>query len=193
MSKLVRFSPLLSILAISCTSINQHPKDVILDDAGNPHYTTAYQDDTRGQTSFPVTYDVHGKKLFIFDPKASAWAAYNAKGNRVMTGSASGGMDFCKDIKEACRTATGTFHVFNKKGPDCRSNEYPIARDGKVIGGAKMPWCMHFHDGFAIHAAYEVPKYNTSHGCVRVLPGAAKWLNENFIDVGTTVLVLPYA
>lgn len=193
MSKLVRLSPLLCALTISCTTMEKHRQDVILDDAGNPHYTTSYLDDTRGQTHFPKSYDVHGKKLFIFDPQLSAWAAYDEKGKRVMTGSASGGMDFCKDINESCRTATGTFHVFNKKGSDCRSNEYPIARDGKVSGGAKMPWCMHFHNGFAIHAAYEVPKYNTSHGCVRVLPGAAKWLNENFIDVGTTVLIRPYA
>lgn len=51
---------------------------------------------------------------------------------------------------------------------------------------------MHFHDAYAIHAANEVPKSNSSHGCIRVLPGAAKWLNEHFIDVGTTVLILPY-
>ncbi|MFI4918821.1 MAG: L,D-transpeptidase [Legionellales bacterium] len=183
--------PLIGLLATSCAVTNKH--DVILDDAGNPHYTKLYQDDKRGARAYPMKWAVGGKKLFVFNPKATAWAAYDAQGNRVMTGSASGGMDFCKDINEPCRTATGTFHVFNKKGADCRSNEYPIARDGKVIGGAKMPYCMHFHDGFAIHAAYEVPEYNTSHGCIRVLPGAAKWLSENFIDVGTTVLVQPYA
>ncbi len=70
--------------------------------------------------------DVNGKKLFIFDPAATAWAAYDAQGNRVMTGSASGGMDFCPDINEPCRTVTGTFKVFNKKGEDCKSNEYPL-------------------------------------------------------------------
>jgi len=191
MKKLIFLTPLISLLVTSCA--NNNKQDVILDDAGNPHYTTQYLNDKRGQNVFPLTRDATGQKLFIFDPKADAWAAYDAQGNRVMTGSASGGMDFCKDINEACRTVTGTFKVFNKKGADCKSNEYPLARDGKVVGGAKMPYCMHFHDGYAIHAAYEVPTYNTSHGCVRVLPGAAQWLNQNFIDVGTTVMVLPYA
>jgi lipoprotein-anchoring transpeptidase ErfK/SrfK len=191
MKKVLLTSALASTLATSCATMDQ--QDVIIDDAGNPHYTTPYQDDTRGQSAFPMTWQVNHKKLFVFDPKKAAWAAYDANGNRVMTGSASGGMDFCKDINEPCRTVTGTYTVFNKKGPDCRSNEYPIAKDGKVVGGAKMPYCMHFHDGYAIHAAYEVPTYNTSHGCIRVLPGAAKWLNNHFIDVGTTVLVLPYS
>jgi lipoprotein-anchoring transpeptidase ErfK/SrfK len=191
MKKILTLAALLSFLAASCTSTTK--LDVITDDAGNLHYTTPYQDDKRGEKAFPMTWNVNGEKLFVFDPKADAWAAYDALGNRVMTGSASGGMDYCDDIKEPCRTVTGTYHVFNKKGADCKSNEYPIAKDGNVIGGAKMPYCMHFHDGYAIHAAYEVPKYNSSHGCIRVLPGAAKWLNENFIDVGTTVLVLPYA
>ncbi|ARB91392.1 L,D-transpeptidase [Legionella longbeachae] len=190
MKKFMYLAPLIGLLATSC--VTDKP-DVIADDAGQLHYTTPYQDDTRGQNVFPATWNVKGKKLFVFDPNADAWAAYDAQGNRVMTGSASGGRDKCPDSDQSCRTVVGTFAVFNKKGADCKSNEYPLARDGHVAGGAKMPYCMHFHDGYAIHAAYEVPKYNTSHGCIRVLPGAAKWLNENFIDVGTTVLVLPYA
>lgn len=186
---------LLPFFYVIATGCSQFPKlDVIIDDAGNPHYTTPLLDDRRGLSVFPLNRNVNGQKLFLFDPKADAWAAYDANGYRVMTGSASGGMNVCPDnTKESCRTVTGTFHVFNKKGADCRSNEYPIAKDGHVAGGAKMPYCMHFHDGYAIHAAYEVPTWNSSHGCIRVLPGAAKWLNENFIDVGTTVLVLPYA
>ncbi|CAM4505740.1 MAG: hypothetical protein LEGION0403_FIIPPAGN_01949 [Legionella sp.] len=188
MKKTIPLILLSGIMAASCTK-----QDVITDDAGGLHYTTPYQDDTRGRKAFPQTWDVKGKKLFVFNPKKYAWAAYDAKGNRVMTGSASGGKNYCDDIKEDCKTVTGTYTVFNKKGADCRSNEYPIAKDGHVIGGAKMPYCMHFHNGYAIHAAYEVPRANSSHGCVRVLPGAAKWLNEQFIDVGTTVLVLPYA
>ena len=182
---------LLAGLTTACTSTLQ--QDSITDDAGNVHYTTSYLEDKRGENAFPMTWNVNGKKLFIFNPQSYAWAAYDAQGNRVMTGSASGGKSYCADIKESCRTVTGTYSVFNKKGADCRSNEFPLAKDGQVSGGAKMPYCMHFHDGYAIHAAYEVPKANSSHGCVRVLPGAAKWLNEQFIDVGTAVLILPYA
>ena len=55
-----------------------------------------------------------------------------------------------------------------------------------------MPYCMYFFQGFTIHAGYEVPPYNASHGCVRVLPSAAKWLSEQFIDIGTRVVVLSY-
>ena len=40
---------------------------------------------------------------------------------------------------------------------------------------------------------YEVPVGNVSHGCIRVLPSAAKWLNEQFITIGTQVIVLSYA
>lgn len=75
-----------------------------------------------------------------------------------------------------------------KKGPDCKSSIYPI----ETGGGARMPYCMHFHEGYSIHAAYDVPNYNASHGCVRVLPDAARWLNEDFMNVGTTVIVKPY-
>ena len=56
-----------------------------------------------------------------------------------------------------------------------------------------MPYCMYFFQGYTIHAGYEVPAYNSSHGCVRVLPSAAKWLNEQFITIGTRVIVLSYA
>ena len=71
----------------------QQQMDVITDDIGNPHYTTQYQNDTRGKGVFPATWNVGGQKLFVFDPNKDAWAAYDAQGNQVMTGSASGGMD----------------------------------------------------------------------------------------------------
>jgi hypothetical protein len=51
---------------------------------------------------------------------------------------------------------------------------------------------MYFFQGYTIHAGYEVPQYNASHGCIRVLPSAAKWLNEQFITLGTQVIVLSY-
>jgi lipoprotein-anchoring transpeptidase ErfK/SrfK len=51
---------------------------------------------------------------------------------------------------------------------------------------------MYFYQGFTIHAAYEVPEHPSSHGCVRVFPSAAKWLNEEFMHVGTKVIILAY-
>ncbi len=162
---------------------------LITDDVGVVHRTTHYLRDKRGRDYFPLKEPATGKNQFIFDPKAYAWAAYDPEGNRVMTGSASGGKDVCDENQnQSCRTVTGTFHVYNKRGAECRSGEYPV----ETTGGAKMPYCMYFFQGFTIHAAYEVPYANTSHGCVRVLPSAAKWLSENFITIGTQITVLSY-
>lgn len=160
----------------------------IVDDAGYTHYTVDYTLDNKGSDYFPVKREATGKKVFIYDPKVTAWAAYDADGNRVKTGRGSGGKSFCEDTGRPCRTVTGVFRVYDKKGPDCTSSIYPI----ETNGGARMPYCMHFHGGYSIHAAYEVPDYNASHGCIRVLPSAARWLNEDFMNVGTTVIVKPY-
>lgn len=175
----------LTALLGACASDGSIP---IVDDNGNTHYTKSMDADMRGTYSFSMQREATGRKVFIFDPNAAAWAAYDANGNRVQTGSASGGADYCPDIGRKCRTTTGTFHVYSKKGENCTSSIYPV----ETHGGARMPYCMHFNGGYSIHAAYDVPRYNASHGCIRVLPGAAKWLNENFIDVGTTVIVKPY-
>ncbi len=169
--------------------IENDPSTYITDDNGNVHHTTHYLRDKRGQRYFPLQIKPTGQKEFIFDPKAFVWAAYDAEGHRVMTGSASGGKDICEDVGKPCRTVTGTFRVYNKHGVSCKSGEYPVETEG----GAKMPYCMYFFQGFTIHAGYEVPMYNASHGCIRVLPSAAKWLNEEFITIGTRVTVLSYA
>lgn len=178
----------LCVLTAACASTGGGDSVAIVDDGGNTHYTMGMNSDTKGSSYFPEHREGTGRKVFVFDPKATAWAAYDAQGNRVETGSASGGKDFCEDVGRPCRTVTGTFRVYSKKGEECKSSLYPV----ETHGGAKMPYCMHFHGGYSIHAAYEVPNYNASHGCIRVLPGAARWLNENFIDVGTTVVVKPY-
>lgn len=177
---------LLSLTLAGCIDFDE--STYITDDKGYVHHTKHYLKDRRGRNYFPLKAPATGKKQFIFDPKAAAWAAYDANGNRVMTGSASGGKNFCEDVGKSCRTVTGTFKVYNKRGLDCKSGEYPV----ETVGGAKMPYCMYFYRGYTIHAAYEVPEANTSHGCVRVLPSAAKWLNEQFITVGTQVTVLSY-
>ncbi len=175
--------------AISCTGCIQNDESTyITDDQGRVHHTTHYLLDRRGRNYFPMQMLTHGQKIFVFDPKGFAWAAYDANGQRIMTGSASGGKDMCEDVGKPCRTVTGTFRVYNKRGIDCKSGEYPVETEG----GAKMPYCMYFFQGYTIHAAYEVPPYNSSHGCVRVLPSAAKWLNEQFITIGTRVIVLSY-
>lgn len=164
------------------------PQDAIVDDAGYTHYTMHYTADNKGSYYFPEKRPATGRKVFIFDPRATAWAAYDAQGNRVKTGRGSGGKAFCEDVGRPCRTTVGKYRIYSKKGEDCTSSIYPI----ETNGGAKMPYCMHFNGGYSIHAAYEVPNYNASHGCIRVLPSAAQWLNQEFLDVGSTVIVKPY-
>ncbi len=186
MKKQLCLVPLCGFLASCVTTDRSVP---IVDDAGHVHYTASMEADQKGRFYFPETRPATGKKVFVFDPKATAWAAYDAEGHLVKTGSASGGRDYCEDVGHPCRTVTGTFQVYSKKGEECTSSVYPI----ETNGGARMPYCMHFYQGYSIHAAYDVPNYNASHGCIRVLPGAARWLNQDFMNVGTTVIVKPYS
>jgi hypothetical protein len=109
------------------------------------------------------------------------WVAYDYHGDIIRSGHVSGGKDYCSDIKQDCRTVTGTFTIYRKGDDDCKSTKFPIGR-----GGAPMPYCMFFHDGYALHGSSYVPDYNASHGCVRMEPDDAQWLNENFVEVGRT-------
>lgn len=180
---------LTSLLIVSLAGCVQNdPSTYITDDNGVVHHTIHYSLDMRGRMHFPKKI-LTTEKVFVFDPKVSAWAAYDQDGNRVLTGSGSGGADICDHNKKSCRTVTGSFRVYAKSGPNCISHEYPVDTEG----GAKMPYCMYFYRGYTIHAAYYVPRESSSHGCIRVYPSAAKWLNENFIDKGTKVIVLSYA
>lgn len=185
MNKLFYILPFFALLT-ACMEVDE--STLMADDYGVVHRTMHYLKDKRGRNYFPEHAPATGAKQFIFDPKAAAWAAYDEEGNRLMTGGASGGKDLCEDVGKPCRTVTGHFRVYNKRGVDCKSGEYPV----ETTGGAKMPYCMYFYRGFTIHAAFEVPPYNSSHGCIRVLPSAAKWLNEQFITIGTQVTVLSY-
>lgn len=167
--------------------VQDDPSTYITDDNGVVHHTVHYSLDMRGRFYFPKKIKTN-ERLFVFDPKASAWAAYDSDGNRVLTGAGSGGADICEHNKKSCRTVTGSFRVYAKGNANCISHEYPVDTEG----GAKMPYCMYFYRGYTIHAAYFVPRQTSSHGCVRVYPSAAKWLNENFIEKGTRVLILSY-
>lgn len=134
-----------------------------------------------------LAYRPSGQKHFIFDPRQLKWYAYNQNGNLVASGRASGGRGYCPDIGRSCRTPVGSFSVHHKGSAYCKSSKYPVGR-----GGAPMPYCMFFRGGYAIHGSPDVPSHNASHGCIRVLPSAARWLHGNFIDYGTKVIVKPY-
>jgi hypothetical protein len=170
---MLRLYAIVLLLCLGLTSCLEYYDEstLITDDAGYVHRTTHYLRDKRGRDYFPMQITP------------------SKEGKRVMTGSGSAGVDVCEEnAAQSCRTITGAFHIYNKKGLECRSGEYPV--DTK--GGAKMPYCMYFYRGFTIHAAYEVPEHPSSHGCIRILPSAAKWLNEQFLQIGSKVIVLAY-
>ena len=58
---------------------------------------------------------------------------------------------------------------------------------GTHFDGARMPYCMHFNGGYAMHEGY-VPPYAASHGCIRIPKGMA----EHFFEaarIGTPIVV----
>lgn len=152
-------------------------------EAGIPHPDT----DEMVYKDLPRHIHSPGYKAFVFDPKRLAWAAYDKYGFRVAHGVANGGADFCEEINEPCRTPVGHFTIKRRGGPDCASSQFPVGS-----GGAAMPYCMFFKNGCAIHGSPYVAEQNTSHGCIRVLTPAAKWLSRHFLKYGTHVIVLPY-
>lgn len=143
---------------------------------------------------FPLKIDAEGEKQVIVDQDKLAWGAYDAQGQLVKWGPISSGRDKCPDSAHSCRTMTGIFRFFSKENEKCRSNVYPIGR-----GGAKMPYCMYFHKGFALHGSFDIPGYRASHGCVRLFTRDAQWLNHEFVEtsteknnyLGTKVIVRP--
>ncbi len=141
----------------------------------------------RPSYSFPAKRNGTGRKVFIFDPSRIAWAAYDRSGNLVRSGRASGGKHYCADVRRSCLTPRGSFRIYSKGGPGCKSSKYPRPR-----GGAPMMHCMFFYKGYAIHGSNNVPSHNASHGCIRVRPPAARWLNREFLNHGSTVIVRPY-
>lgn len=175
-----------SLLLSACATDGTSDRAAELD-PNKPAHLIHHSEDTKGIGYFPAKRHATGKKTFIFAPSATAWAVYDASGHRIKTGRASGGKGWCDDIGRSCRTPSGHYAIYSKKGAGCESSKYPI----ETGGGADMPYCMHFNGGYAVHGSYHVPNYNASHGCIRVLPSAAKWLSQN-LPMGSTVIVKPY-
>ena len=126
-----------------------------------------------GYSPFPKQIPASGEELIKVDLSDLAWAAYDPEGTLVRWGPISGG--------KRSSTITGTYTFYRKQGGGCVSSKYPIPR-----GGAPMPYCMHFKGGYAMHGSPTVPGFHASHGCVRMFTDDAKWLNQNFVDTGST-------
>jgi len=115
--------------------------------------------------------------------------AYFYKGKRLV------GESTVSTGKPGFSTPPGRYHVISKDrnhvssefgdyvddyGNIVRSNvdarKDPQPR-GTHFDGARMPYCMHFNGGYAMHEGY-VPRYAASHGCIRVPKGMA----QHFFD-----------
>jgi len=126
---------------------------------------------------FAKQINASGRKLILVSLEQLAWGAYDEQGVLQNWGPVSGARGYCPDIGQGCHTPHGYFTIYEKEGPGCVSSKFPVGE-----GGAPMPYCMFFHGGFALHGSYEVPGYNASHGCVRMYPDDAKWLNQEFTE-----------
>lgn len=133
---------------------------------------------------FPKERDTNGKKTIVVSLSKHAFGAYDTDGKLVHWGPISGGKGYCADTGSACKTATGQFKIYRKQGEECKSSKFPV----ETQGGAPMPYCMHFYGGYALHGS-TLPGYHASHGCVRMFPEDAKWVNQEFAPIGTTVIV----
>ena len=130
---------------------------------------------------FPKKIKPQSRTMLKVNLKQLAWGAYDKNGNLVNWGPASGGKNYCPDVKRACRTVQGTYTIQRRQGAGCKSSKYP-----RPNGGAPMPYCMHFYKGYAMHGSNTVPGYNASHGCVRLFTSDARWINQQFVRVGST-------
>lgn len=129
-------------------------------------------------------------KTIIFDPKLLAFAAYDEYGRLAHWGPAVGGKNYCPDAKKPCLTPAGEYKIAYKVGANYRSKTYPLGCTGEKC--ALIPYAMFFEDGAAFHASNFLSGENASHGCVRLFPSDAKWLNLKFAEIGTKVLIRPY-
>ncbi len=129
---------------------------------------------------FPLQISADGTKIIYISQKKLAWGAYDGVGKLVRWGPISSGMASCAD--DACLTPVGVFNVMSKQDEYCVSTTFP-KRLNADNGGAKMPFCMYFFHGYALHGSHHVPGYPASHGCVRLFVEDARWLNESFVDL----------
>jgi lipoprotein-anchoring transpeptidase ErfK/SrfK len=140
---------------------------------------------------------VHGSPKIVVH--ISEQKAYFYKGKRLV------GESTVSTGKKGFGTPVGHYHIVSKdrnhvssefgdyvdeEGNVVKSN-IDVRKDSKPRGthfdGARMPYCMHFNGGYAMHEGY-VPPYAASHGCIRLPKGMA----EHFFDAtdeGTPVIV----
>ncbi len=112
------------------------------------------------------------EKTIVVDQKELAFGAYDSKGELLHWGPVNPG-------KAGTKTALGSnFKVYRKGGANCWSKKFD----------SSIPYCIFFNGGYALHG-FHMPGYPASHGCVRMNNSDAKWLNKEFADYKTRVIV----
>ncbi len=147
--------------------------------------------------TFPAIASAREARL-VFDPNRHTLTYFSATGARKVY-RATGGADWCPDVRRPCKTPAGTYRIGIKYGPEYRSKTYPLAcyrpcKDSackpKSACGAIMPHFMKFAGKrFGIHAG--TVSRNNSHGCIHVPSSVARFLSDT-LPIGTPVTVLPY-
>jgi L,D-transpeptidase ErfK/SrfK len=123
-------------------------------------------------TPLPKSWNTNGQKTIIINISELAFGAYDHDGDLLHWGPINPGKDSSKTVRG------DNFKIYRKGGADCWSKKYE----------AYMPYCMFFHEGYAMHG-FSMPGYAASHGCVRMYVDDALWLNKNFADYKTKVIV----
>jgi lipoprotein-anchoring transpeptidase ErfK/SrfK len=125
--------------------------------------------------------------------------AYFYKGKHLI------GMSTVSTGKRGFGTPVGHYHIVSKDKNHVSSEfgDY-VDGDGNVVksnidvrkdsqprgthfDGARMPYCMHFNGGYAMHEGY-VPPFAASHGCIRLPKGMAEHFFYSAHE-GTPVIV----
>jgi lipoprotein-anchoring transpeptidase ErfK/SrfK len=151
-------------------------------------------------TPIPGWWDdsgAHGEPRIVVH--ISEQKAYFYKGKRLV------GESSVSTGKRGFGTPPGHYSVVSKDKNHFSSEfgDY-VDRDGNVVvqnidvrkdrcprgahfDPARMPYCMHFNGGYAMHQGY-VPPFAASHGCIRLPQGMADKFYNN-APVGTPVVV----
>lgn len=141
----------------------------------------------------PFAQDTKEKdKLVVIDLYNLSWGAYN-KGKLINWGIANGGMGICKETgRMECKTPIGEWFIKEKRKYS-KSTLYPVECSNKKKCGHPLRWFQIFgNKSEGLHGEYHLLGSNVSHGCVRITIEDAKWLFNEFVEIGTKIIVLDY-
>ena len=143
---------------------------------------------------FPQITTDTGKHIVV-DLNILAFGAYK-DGKLVKWGISNGGKGICDETGEyKCKTPVGTWKVYEIKRGFQRSDLYPVNCKNKKVCGHPYFNVVKFGKNYeALHGERpgHIPGVNISHGCVRLTLADSVWLVNNFVELGTKIIVRPY-